>query len=125
MHEQCLGSIAHGGILCLRINRDANCFSGIGELIDVHVADTVGVSEHWNFRALLDGAHHFIRAARDDKTDEVIHLQQFSDFFPSRDKLDGIGNAVPFEHSTNDSSEGRIRVRRFSSAFEARTPIGT
>ena len=70
MNEQGLHGVAGGRIVALGVGDDLKRLVGVGALVDVHVADALGVAEHGDhLTLLLDGAHQVRRAAGDDQVD--------------------------------------------------------
>ena len=118
MDKKRLGGVAYGRILRLRIDGDLCGFISIGKFVDVHMADAVGMAEDGDLGAVLNTAHHFVRAARDDEIDEIVHLQQFRDFLARRNQLHSVPYAVSVQHAAYDFADCRIGLCRFASSFE-------
>ena len=70
MDEQGLHGVAGGGVVALGVGDDLEGLVSVGGLVDVDVADALGVAEHGDhLTLLLDGAHQVGRAAGNDQVD--------------------------------------------------------
>ena len=81
MQKQSFCGVADARILRFGVHSDSRGLIDVREFIDVNVADAVGMSQHWNLRALLDHSHHFIGPAGNHEIDQIIHFEQVCDLF--------------------------------------------
>ena len=78
--EQGLHGVAGGRIVALRVGDDLEGLVGVGALVDVHVADALGVAQHGvHLALLLDGAHQVGGPAGDDQVD-VLRILRYENF---------------------------------------------
>ena len=77
VNQESLHGVAGGGIVGLGVHHDLDSLVQVTVLVKVGVADTIGVTQHWDgLGSLLDGSDKFIRASRDDQVDIVVQLEE-------------------------------------------------
>ena len=108
VHQQRLGSIAHRRILRLGVARDARGHRHVGVGVDVHVTDAVGVAHYRDARGILDVAHQFVAATRDDQVDQVVEGEQGLDFGARLGQVQGAGQGrILTQRRINGRQTGR------------------
>ena len=72
MHEEDFGRVAGRGVLGLAVDGDGGGHRGLGVLVEVDVADAVGVAEDGDAALGLDARDEFLGAPRHDEVDVLV-----------------------------------------------------
>lgn len=83
--------VADGGVIGFGVVDDGQGKFGVDMLVDVDVADAVGVAEDGNAGVGLDVFDEGAGAAGDDEVDERREVEELGDLLAAEDEGDGVG----------------------------------
>ncbi len=119
MHEEHLGRVAGRGVLRLAVDRQGRGHRGLGVLVEVEVADAVGVAEDGDAALGLDARDEFLGTAGHDEVDELVEGEELGHLFP---RLEGgqptLRQAGREARGVDDAGQGGVGARRLAPALE-------
>ena len=102
----------------LGIQNTANGFLTIGILVNVNVAEPVGMAQDGDLGMVLYVLYQFLAPAGDNEVDDLVLLKQLVDIRSRRDGLDQVRRQTARERLVDDAGEHILGLHRFLSALE-------
>ena len=119
MDQQGFSRIADGNVLRFAVHTDADGLIGIGILIHIDMADTVGMPEHRDPAVVHNVAHERIAAAGDDEVNQFILLQHGGDILPGFQQLGTVRRqAAGFKRLPHDPAQDLVGAECFAPALQ-------
>src|SRR5690554_4065482 len=84
--EERLHRVARGGIVELRVKDDGARLLELGLLVDIDMADAVGVPKDGDPRRAHDAADERVRAAGDHEIDHIVEREELAHLFTALDE---------------------------------------
>ena len=118
MNQEGLHGVTSSRVVRFGVNHDLDGFVQVAVLVQVGVADTISVTQHWDrLGSLLDGSHQLIGSSGYDQVDIVVQLEEVGHVVSAGDQRNGIRTPVTTQSFCHESHQGFVTVSRFLAAL--------